>query len=254
MYDKVANLSTKSLTETNSGKLITIISGDIFMVERAICILPIVPAAPIVTFLCLFFISYSTNVGYAAIILAIWIGCIVGQLICNRFTQKFKSLDALYSDQRMKLINDLVGGIRTIKSYAWENHYLKKIKEIRALQTVNIFKFNLVGSLGYTLFQNAGLVAVIAIFVPIWAKGELVNAQTAFSLLAMIFFLFFSITSMTLYAMSTITQMWVLCARLGDIFKMEEYKKNRVEKCERSEVCVEAKHASFSWGFRVKET
>lgn len=36
MYDKVALLSVKSLTETNSGKLITIISGDIFNVERAI--------------------------------------------------------------------------------------------------------------------------------------------------------------------------------------------------------------------------
>jgi ABC-type multidrug transport system fused ATPase/permease subunit len=30
MYDKVGKLSNKSLTETNSGKLITIISGDIF--------------------------------------------------------------------------------------------------------------------------------------------------------------------------------------------------------------------------------
>lgn len=36
MYDKVTHLSVKSLTETNSGKLITIISGDIFNVERAI--------------------------------------------------------------------------------------------------------------------------------------------------------------------------------------------------------------------------
>lgn len=36
MYDKVTLLSVKSLTETNSGKLITIISGDIFNVERAI--------------------------------------------------------------------------------------------------------------------------------------------------------------------------------------------------------------------------
>lgn len=51
MYDKVGKLSNKSLTETNSGKLITIISGDIFNVERAICILPILPAAPFVTLL-----------------------------------------------------------------------------------------------------------------------------------------------------------------------------------------------------------
>ncbi len=71
----------------------------------------------------------------------------------------------------MKLINDLVGGIRTIKSYAWENHYLNKIREVRALQHVNIFKNNAVGSLGYSLFQNAGFVVVIAIFVPLWAQG-----------------------------------------------------------------------------------
>jgi hypothetical protein len=38
----------------------------------------------------------------------------------------------MLNDNRMKLVNDLVTGIRTIKSYAWENHYLKKIKEIRA--------------------------------------------------------------------------------------------------------------------------
>lgn len=56
MYDKVGKLSTKSMTETNSGKLITIISGDVFSVERAICILPILPAAPIIVLLSIFYV------------------------------------------------------------------------------------------------------------------------------------------------------------------------------------------------------
>lgn len=58
MYDKVGVLSMKSLTETNSGKLITIISGDIFNVERATTMTPILPAAPLVTLLCLFYIAW----------------------------------------------------------------------------------------------------------------------------------------------------------------------------------------------------
>jgi ABC-type multidrug transport system fused ATPase/permease subunit len=78
MYDKVGKLSTKSLTETNSGKLITIISGDVFNVERAICIMPILLACPIVTLLCLFYISLSSGVEYAAITLVIWLGCLFG--------------------------------------------------------------------------------------------------------------------------------------------------------------------------------
>lgn len=35
------------------------------------------------------------------------------------------------NDNRMKLVNDLINGIRTIKCYAWENHYLKSIRRIR---------------------------------------------------------------------------------------------------------------------------
>jgi len=166
MYDKVAKLSTKSLTETNSGKLITIISGDVFNVERATCITPLLPAAPIIVSLCLFYISWSSGIEYAAITLVIWLLCLGGQLIANAFTRKFKMQDAQLTDQRMKLINDLVSGIRTIKSYAWENHYLQKIKDIRAKQHWVIYKFNSIGAIGYTFFQNAGFIVVLTIFVP----------------------------------------------------------------------------------------
>lgn len=131
MYDKVGNLSTKSLTETNSGKLITIISGDIFNVERAICILPILPTSPIITLLCMGYIWWGSGWEYAIYTLVIWLACIGGQAIVNHFTKVLKAKEAVLSDQRMKLINDLVAGIRTVKSYAWENHYLQKIKKVR---------------------------------------------------------------------------------------------------------------------------
>lgn len=110
----------------------------------------------------------------------------------------------------MKLVNDLVTGIRTIKCYAWENHYLKKLKETRALQLSKIYAFNLIGSLGYTFFQNMGLIAVLCVFLPKWARGESISSATAFSLLAMIYYLFMSVTSLTLYAMTTVTQLMVL--------------------------------------------
>ena len=71
MYDKVGNLSSKSLTETNSGKLITIISGDVFNVERAVCLTPILFATPLVTVLCLFYIYWGSGIEYAGITLAV---------------------------------------------------------------------------------------------------------------------------------------------------------------------------------------
>lgn len=36
------------------------------------------------------------------------------------------------NDTRLKMINDLIVGIRTIKCYAWELLYFDKINQIRA--------------------------------------------------------------------------------------------------------------------------
>jgi ABC-type multidrug transport system fused ATPase/permease subunit len=60
LYDKVGKLSIKSLTETNSGKLITMISSDIFIVERAITMTPIILVAPLIVAECLVFVWLSS--------------------------------------------------------------------------------------------------------------------------------------------------------------------------------------------------
>lgn len=134
MYDKVSVLSMKSLTETNSGKLITLISADIFQVERAITMMPIILACPPILILTLFYIGWGSGWQYAGYTLAIWVLTIIGQLVCNFITMKLKAREAVVNDCRIKLVNDLVTGIRTIKCYAWENHYIKKIIETRAKQ------------------------------------------------------------------------------------------------------------------------
>lgn len=48
MYTKISKLSMKSLTQTNSGKLITIISGEIQAVERPLGIVAMLLASPVV--------------------------------------------------------------------------------------------------------------------------------------------------------------------------------------------------------------
>lgn len=78
MYDKVSMLSMKSLTETNSGKLIALISADIFTVERAISMTPYLLACPLVLILTLFYIGQDSGWEYAGYTLAIWILTILG--------------------------------------------------------------------------------------------------------------------------------------------------------------------------------
>ena len=50
-----------------------------------------------------------------------------------------KGKESKFNDERQKLVNDMVVGARTIKSYGWEMHYLQKIKKARAGQVIYVF-------------------------------------------------------------------------------------------------------------------
>jgi ABC-type bacteriocin/lantibiotic exporter with double-glycine peptidase domain len=114
-----------------------------------------------------------------------------------------KQSEAMRNDERMKLINDMITGIRTIKAYAWENHYSQKVRAQRAEQVKYVFWLNLIGSLGFSLFQNVGLLAILAIFLPKWYMGEKLALGDSFALVAMIYYLFFSVNGLTYYSMQT---------------------------------------------------
>lgn len=132
MYDKVGSLSMKSLTETNSGKLITMISADIQSMERGLTYGPMMFTAPFNAFLILFLIKVVSGSWESFFIVGgWWILCIFLTVITSASSKKALALSSFLSDGRMKLINDMVSGARTIKSYAWENHFFKKISELR---------------------------------------------------------------------------------------------------------------------------
>lgn len=73
MYDKVARLSMKSMTETNSGKLISLISADLFSVERGLSFFPLLVAAPIINFIAYGFIYQMVGIYYTLVAFACWI-------------------------------------------------------------------------------------------------------------------------------------------------------------------------------------
>ena len=121
----------------------------------------------------------------------------------------------------------MVVGARTIKAYGWETHYLEKLKEARSGQVIYVFLQGLIGFLGLSVFQNGGLIVTIAIFIPKWMNGELLDESVSISVMAMVFFLFISINAMTYYAMTTLQQFSAVIQRMSSVFEMEEYATQR---------------------------
>lgn len=172
MYSKISRLSMKSLTQTNSGKLITIISGDIQAIERPLGLVAMLLASPVINIIA-YTVLWITSGWIASLItFGIWILIMITQQYTSGLKKKITLQAAVHNDTRQKLINDIINGSRTIKSYGWENHYLEKIYAARFLQKGFVLKGAIIDFLGFSVFSNGGLFACILIFVTKWAMGE----------------------------------------------------------------------------------
>lgn len=47
--------------------------------------------------------------------------------LVGRFRIRMMKNEAKYIDKRVKLVTDMVAGIRTIKAYGWEEAYAEKV-------------------------------------------------------------------------------------------------------------------------------
>jgi ABC-type multidrug transport system fused ATPase/permease subunit len=116
------------MTETNSGKLISLISADLFTVERGLSFFPILIAGPFINFVAYYFLAKEVGATYTIVIFCLWLFLMLIQYIVTTYSKKLKARESGMNDNRLKLINDLVVGSRTIKCYGWEKHYIEKIR------------------------------------------------------------------------------------------------------------------------------
>ena len=100
MYEKVTKLSMKSLTETNSGKLITIVNGDIQAIERNLTLAPMVISAPLTNLVAYIVLYYTGGWESSLITFSIWMIIMILQHISSEYIKKFKMKESLCNDER----------------------------------------------------------------------------------------------------------------------------------------------------------
>lgn len=171
IYDKIGKLSMKAVTSTNSGKLISLVSADCFMMERGLAFAPIALTVPITNIAVIIFLSVRHHWSSGLVVLAFWLLMLLGQNVNGQTLKGHKFKEGMANDRRIKLVSDMVNGIRTIKSYGWEDHYKKKIFEVRKVQEKHIWLVNLLSSMGLTVFNNFGFYAYLVIVVITQKRG-----------------------------------------------------------------------------------
>ena len=80
----------KSLMATNSGKLISVISSDLFAAERSLAFTPLILAFPIVNLFTYALIGLLSSWVHSLIVFGVWIVMVIVQFSAGRIAKRVK--------------------------------------------------------------------------------------------------------------------------------------------------------------------
>jgi ABC-type multidrug transport system fused ATPase/permease subunit len=92
-----------------------------------------------------------------------------------------------YSDMRVKMMNEILAGIRIIKFYAWERPFGKEVGGLRGNELAALTKLAYTSAIGFSLIlMSAPLIQPILVFVTyVQIQSKPLDAATAFTTVAL---------------------------------------------------------------------
>uniref|UniRef100_W5MJY3 ABC-type glutathione-S-conjugate transporter n=1 Tax=Lepisosteus oculatus TaxID=7918 RepID=W5MJY3_LEPOC len=249
VYRKSLVINSAARRTCTVGEIVNLVSADTQKLMDFVVYFNAVWLAPIEIGLCLFFLwqhlGPSALAGIATVILIFPLNGFIAKQ-----RSKLQEVQMKHMDGRIKLMNEILNGIKIIKFYAWEKAFLERVlgyrqKELKALKKSQILYSISIASFNSSTFLIA--FAMFGVYVLIDEKNVL-DAQKVFVSMALINILKTPLSQLP-FAMSTTMQAFVSLKRLGKFLCQEELKADNVERAplspEGGSVVVE--NGTFSW-------
>eukprot|EP00002_Diphylleia_rotans_P023662 TRINITY_DN4654_c0_g1_i15.p1 TRINITY_DN4654_c0_g1~~TRINITY_DN4654_c0_g1_i15.p1 ORF type:complete len:1232 (+),score=276.19 TRINITY_DN4654_c0_g1_i15:43-3738(+) len=158
IYRKSLRLSSVSRQEFTVGQLVNMMNTDSYKVLEVYFFGHYLWICPLVIVGCLYFLygvlGNATFVGFAVMVILI---PVIGKL--TKLVSVVAQSTLEVTDERVKILNEVIQGIRIIKYYAWETSFMESIAQKRE-QEIRLFRRS-----GYFKTLNNFLISSVPLFV-----------------------------------------------------------------------------------------
>ncbi|XP_041788072.1 ATP-binding cassette sub-family C member 4-like [Anopheles merus] len=179
VYRKSLRLARNALGDTSPGKMVNLMSNDVNRFDIAsylVCFMWTSPLVMLLASVLLWYeIGWSGVAGLVAIVIITPIQSYTGTL-----TSRYRLRTALKTDERIRLMDEIIAGIAVIKLYAWERPFAKLISQARRNEMREVLRSGYLRAL-YMSFQlfttRAAILGVMLAFI---ALDEDITAAKVF--------------------------------------------------------------------------
>uniref|UniRef100_A0A915DMW2 ABC transmembrane type-1 domain-containing protein n=1 Tax=Ditylenchus dipsaci TaxID=166011 RepID=A0A915DMW2_9BILA len=211
IFDKMLKLSPAAKTRYSAGEIVNLATTDVQRVR--LCWFQLrdfiyCPLMMIVGLLGLFYVlGVNTCYGIAVLFLIMPINFYISKRMAH-----YEQVQMKYKDARLKLVNDILSGMKVLKLYAWELSMQKMVSEVRRKETNTLKNHIHSGWTDHPVFQFGPVLATfVSFFGYTVIQGNPLRPEVAF--VSLMFFI------MLRFAIYQIPQLMTNCIKAFHIYR-----------------------------------
>ncbi|XP_048027585.1 ATP-binding cassette sub-family C member 3 isoform X2 [Megalobrama amblycephala] len=255
IYRKSLVITNEAKRSSTVGEVVNLMSVDAQRFMDLTTFLNMLWSAPLQIILALFFLwqnlGPSVLAGVAVMVLLIPFNAFIAMK-----TRTYQVEQMKYKDDRIKLMNEILNGIKVLKLYAWEVSFKEKILQIRQKELNVLRKTAYLSALSTMAWTSAPFLVALttfAVFVTV-KKENILDAERAFVSLSLFNILRFPL-NMLPQVISSIVQASVSLKRIQDFLSHPELDPESVDRRNNtSEYAVTVVNGKFAWAKQDQPT
>ncbi|XP_054158398.1 ATP-binding cassette sub-family C member 4-like [Oppia nitens] len=222
IYNKALRLSNGALRHTTVGTIVNLLSNDVNRFDISLVYAHYLITGPILMVVCVgllwYYIGASCLAGIALLIIYIPFQGLMG-----KWFSKLRSKSSILTDERLRLMNEIIPAMRVIKMYVWEKPFGQLVQAARVSEINKIHIAMVLRSINLSIFYiSAKLITFISLIVFI-VNGNELSAENVFVSIALINQLREVMTLLFPYAISLSAESSISLNRIQKFLLSEEF-------------------------------
>ncbi|KAL9925477.1 multidrug-Resistance like Protein 1 isoform 3-T5 [Glossina fuscipes fuscipes] len=248
IYRKALVISNTARKESTVGEIVNLMAVDAQRFMDLTTYLNMLWSAPLQIALALYFLwellGPSVLAGLAVMIILIPLNGVIANRIKTYQIRQMK-----YKDDRVKLMNEVLSGIKVLKLYAWEPSFEKKVLEIRDKEIATLKSTAYLNASTSFLWSCAPFLVSLVTFATyvLIDENNVLDATKTFVSLSLFNILRFPLTMLPML-ISNMVQTQVSVNRINKFMNSEELDPNNVQHDSTKPHPLIIENGSFSWG------
>ncbi|XP_067934005.1 multidrug resistance-associated protein 1-like [Watersipora subatra] len=247
VYNKSLKLTSSSRKESTVGEIVNLMSVDAQRFMDIMTYINTLWSAPLQILIALGLLwdllGPSVLAGLAVLILMIPLNIVITNAIKKLQVGQMKE-----KDKRVKLMSEILNGIKVLKLYAWEESFCNIIRGIRNNELNLLKKAGFINAFSSFIWQVSPFFVALFTFTVyvVSDKNNVLDAEKAFVALSLFNIIRFPM-AMLPHIITSLIQTIVSLKRIEKFLSLEELNKNPVETTPNQADAINLKDCSFAW-------